>query len=554
MTEQEQINEGIRELLQNQSLITQADIEILDNGVYRVKPDAMERVAKAYNISLEDGKEYSLSDVGRLLYEEKKRKEEATLDVSKPDATVTDPSITEDGSKPSSTPVDDEEDEFEKTDPIVEKIRNIVKDAKKNAPYFVNSLVARIMKECGAPKEITYEELGDALQQVHQEGLISQNVLETYVRLVNELQIARICNELGKQYENDDELTSKLSKELAITRLKYRLDMTTVRDGFRISNPGKTRELPMLWLECNEQISWMVGKFIADMYEGRGKYEGHSLRGSLFTKEVLKQFGYLNSDELFPIVSLILPEMEMKKFKAHVCLLREEKNLANTLIRHAEYKDSADTVMQDYVMKTLIETYGVEAVGATINHLKQSKLVLPYDDLERALASMYYKGQKQPRQSSPSEEESELDQDVDQQRKNRQSATNRRGKKKHKITKREKAISSLEKKSVISLMIAAAGCVSAATLVTVFGVNPIVAAKNCVASLASFAAANISLQQILPASKDFIKIVASVATSVAGTISWLRTNSAKKRLEEELEDEEEDLLEDPDRKERGRRR
>ena len=316
MTEQEQINEGIRELLQNQSLITQADIEILDNGVYRVKPDAMERVAKEYNISLEDGKEYSLSDVGRLLYEEKKRKEEATLDVSKPDATVTDPSITEDGSKPSSTPVDDEEDEFEKTDPIVEKIRNIVKDAKKNAPYFVNSLVARIMKECGAPKEITYEELGDALQQVHQEGLISQNVLETYVRLVNELQIARICNELGKQYENDDELTSKLSKELAITRLKYRLDMTTVRDGFRISNPGKTRELPMLWLECNEQISWMVGKFIADMYEGRGKYEGHSLRGSLFTKEVLKQFGYLNSDELFPIVSLILPEMEMKKFKA----------------------------------------------------------------------------------------------------------------------------------------------------------------------------------------------------------------------------------------------
>lgn len=109
----------------------------------------------------------------------------------------------------------------------------------------------------------------------------------------------------------------------------------------------------------------------------------------------------------------------------------------------------------------------------------------------------------------------------------------------HKIVNREKAITALDKKALVSLIIAAAGGISTAVLVCLFGVNPIVAAKNCVASIAAFTAGSAGLQQLLPSSKDLVSILGTVGTTIAGTIAYLRSNSKRKQLLKEEERERE---------------
>jgi len=80
--------------------------------------------------------------------------------------------------------------------------------------------------------------------------------------------------------------------------------------------------------------------------------------------------------------------------------------------------------------------------------------------------------------------------------------------KRHKVIAREKAKSSLDKKTVIAAILVALGAASTAVLSTAFGVNPISAAKNTVTSIMSVASRNPALAQILPATVDFVKNLA----------------------------------------------
>ena len=64
--------------------------------------------------------------------------------------------------------------------------------------------------------------------------------------------------------------------------------------------------------------------------------------------------------------------------------------------------------------------------------------------------------------------------------------------------------------------------------INLFGVNPLVAARNCYASIT---AGNATLAQLLPAGKELISIFASVGTTIAGTIMYLRNDAKLRRLE-----------------------
>ena len=107
----------------------------------------------------------------------------------------------------------------------------------------------------------------------------------------------------------------------------------------------------------------------------------------------------------------------------------------------------------------------------------------------------------------------------------------------HKIVNREEAITTLDKKALVSLCIAAAGSISTAVLVCLFKVNPAVAAKNCVDSINAFVSGSTGLQQILPPAKELVSILGTVGTTIAGTIAYLRSNSKRKKLMQEDERE-----------------
>ena len=129
--------------------------------------------------------------------------------------------------------------------------------------------------------------------------------------------------------------------------------------------------------------------------------------------------------------------------------------------------------------------------------------------------------------------------------------------KRHKVIAREKAKSSLDKKTVIAAILVALGAASTAVLSTAFGVNPISAAKNTVTSIMSVASRNPALAQILPATVDFVKNLAVFGLAATGTIAWLKRKKEKDKSKREAETREllEKMLQERDEaKEGGKKR
>ncbi len=128
------------------------------------------------------------------------------------------------------------------------------------------------------------------------------------------------------------------------------------------------------------------------------------------------------------------------------------------------------------------------------------------------------------------------------------------------IVSREKKLASADKKTLLSLIIAAAGGISTAVLTCIFKVNPVVAAQNCAAAIANFTAGNLALQQLVPASKELIGLLTSIGTTFAGTIAYLRTKKKRDKLLKEMEEPEEvveeetETLEEPQEEKGGRTR
>ncbi len=107
-----------------------------------------------------------------------------------------------------------------------------------------------------------------------------------------------------------------------------------------------------------------------------------------------------------------------------------------------------------------------------------------------------------------------------------------------KIAKREKVftLSQAQQKVIKSLMVVAFGSVSTATLVCIFGVNPLVAVKSCgdviTSILAGLPLGSVTLPQ------HFYKTIAALGTTLAGTIAYLRNNRKLKKLQKQSVEEE----------------
>lgn len=125
--------------------------------------------------------------------------------------------------------------------------------------------------------------------------------------------------------------------------------------------------------------------------------------------------------------------------------------------------------------------------------------------------------------------------------------------KRHKVVKREKAKTSIDKKAVVAAILVALGAVSTAVLSSVFNVSPLSAAKNTVTSIMSVATRNPALAQILPAVGDFVKNLSMFGMAATGTIAWLKRRNKKKTEQRKREIAEvlEEIMMEKEEAERG---
>lgn len=95
------------------------------------------------------------------------------------------------------------------------------------------------------------------------------------------------------------------------------------------------------------------------------------------------------------------------------------------------------------------------------------------------------------------------------------------------ISKRE-AITKIDKKKSIAHLLVGAGVASVMLLVSVFKINPIEAAQNCIASMGDLDSFNLS--QFLPSAAQLTSVFAAAGTTMLGVINHFRYLNKKEKL------------------------
>lgn len=500
MTNEEQL-----EFWKNQTFLTMNDLKRMSNGKFFVSQSAMQKIATAYGLSLPAGKIYLLREAQDIILkaEIEKRK----------------------GKK--------EEDKLENR---VVAFLSKVPDSRKEDGNFVAKELVRIF---GVGQRTSIIE---GIELAGKTGVIPNPEL-----LKKSYDIQRNCEffKYNISVVQKDQTLNQEAKEQQIAKFLY----MKYKQGYPY---GKLYFV----LHQDTTIDEETRKRIADCFytllqpDIEEKYKDTKMRGTLLAKDVLKTYDGFDMSQIFAILSVTNPEAKIP-YAQHCAYQIEDEASVKAFLKVASSRHmKAEDIVSE--LKDMKLEYPDSEILKTIQIMENSGLILPYQDIYSLMAG------KKLEEPSPSLEEPEEDVDLIDISRRRPvakiydpadleeapSETHLeeaivQPRKSYRIVKRERAMKSADRKTTISCLVFAAGAASTMVLTSVFGVNPAIAAKNCYASISAFASGSAAFAQVLPNSKDFIALLATIGTTFAGTISWLKNRKKYVALKTQAEREEE---------------
>lgn len=510
MTEEE-----INVFWRNQKFFTPMDIVRASNGTILVKPEAMAKVAQEYHLDLPKAKIYTLREARSLVLNAEIKRREVPLQDSSA---------------------------LEKTEVVSNSQRvadyfKIIPESKKKDLLFISKELNRIFFN------IKPSEIESGIKLAAANGLVedSKEMISAYHNQLGLRAISINFEKLQQQNMDTEELVNRVA-------------------GFMFNNYIHGYNYGQLRLVLNRSsLSSEVKAQVEDRFyellmpEVVKKYQDTKLRGSLLAKDIMANYESFDMERIFAILDVGTENLQIDRVRYETYRLEDEPSIINILLEGSRKKLSAEEIVSR--LEDFESEYPKECILATICDLRSKKLILPYDDIINGFLKTNVStraeevGPELPVELEPADRgifdlspvgefvfgggvgEVQQQEDIIPASYFKPVSNGKR----HKVLKREKAVTSSEKKAVIAALIVAAGAISTAVLTSIFGVSPIEAAKNTAASIGSFTAGNAFLSQIIPKTVELVKNLSVVGVATAGTVAWLRRRNAKKKEQRKRE-------------------
>lgn len=381
------------------------------------------------------------------------------------------------------------------------------------------------------------------IKAAEKQGLID-NADEIIKEYQNQLGLSAISINIEKMsmaIQDQDELVNKLSGFI----------FNNYKHGYAYGQLNFVLQKSSLSDEVKEKITNRFYELLMPEIEER--YKNTKLRGSLLAKDILAHYENFDMNRIFAILDVTTQNLGLELVRYEAYRMDDEPFIKDILIEGNKKRKQATEIAEE--IRGMGSEYPIQFIIKTIRDLQKMKLILPYDEIINAL--------KNPQKEEKKEEESTelsvvtgdlqpvvldrfelstegefIETDIQPIEEDTSSLAETKPisiGKKHKILKREKAVSAADKKAVIAGLIVAAGAISTAVLSSVFGVSPIEAAKNTAASIASFVAGNAFLSQIIPKTVSLVQNLSVFGLATAGTVAWLRRRKAKQKEQRKQE-------------------
>ncbi len=501
MTEQEK-----QEFWKKQTLFTMSDIIRASNGTILLKPDAMNRIASEYQITLAKGKIYSLREARDIILNEEIKRREHPLESA------------------------NEEKEQTLSDAALKVVSyfRIVPSSKKNNNLFLAKELNRIFPRT-KPSEIIA-----AIKAAKEQGLIdnAEDVIKEYHNQLGLRALAVNIEKFQMNIKDETELVNKISGFI----------FNNYKHGYSYGQLNFTLQKSSISSEMKEKVQARFYELL--MPELVQRYQATKYRGSLLAKDILEHYGDFDMNRIFAILDVSTNGLDIDKVRFESYRIEDEPFIRDILIDGNKNRLPAEQIAAQ--LKEVSSEYPMDFIIRTIRDMQAMHLILPYDGIIKSLNNP----QKQVEETedlhpvvsgrfqlSPEGEFEETGlQPVETTAEIRpvESKPVSVGKR-HKIIKREKAITAPDKKAVIAGLIVAAGAISTAVLTSIFGVSPVEAARNTAASIASFVTGNAFLSQVIPTTVTLVQNLSVFGLATAGTVAWLRRRKAKQKEQRKQE-------------------
>lgn len=494
MTEQEK-----NEFWATQDLFTLGDV-FSANGVTLLKKEAMERIAKEYQLTLAKGKIYTFREARDIMLDAEIKRRGKSQEA-----------------------LDKLEDLPEVTKKVFSYFQHLP-ESKKNDFIFIGKELNRIFCKC---KELSEIEKGILLAQ-------ENHLVSDASALIQEFHNQRTLRALAMTVENLKNQPDSVNAIASRMFFEY-------KKGCSFGQIKMLLQKAKLTEEMQTQVIDKFYELLEPMLKQR--YQNTNIRGTLLAKDVLKNYDEFDIGRIFDIIEANTQGLQIDRVRKAAYHMEDEPFIRDILLDANRKKMSGAAIAQE--IKAVGCEYPIDFIIDTITELKSKGLVLPYNDIINSL--------KAPNKSKKDEATDELvpvqhdtlkltpEGDFEEQEplnnSQMQSAQPVSVGKKHTIKKREKATSAADKKAVIAGLIVAAGAISTAVLTTVFGVSPLEAAKNTAASISSFVAGSAFLGTIIPNTVSLVQNLSVFGLAAVGTLAWLKRRATKKLLDEEKEKE-----------------
>ncbi len=496
MTEQEK-----QEFLKKQTLFTMSDVIKASNGAILLKPEAMNRIASEYQVTLAKGKIYTLREARDLILNEEIKRREKPLE-----------SI-------------DEEVKQELSDASLKVVSyfRILPASKKNNTLFIAKELNRIFPRT-KPSDVIV-----GIKAAEAQGLIA-NMDEVIKEYHNQLGLRALAVNIEKFQMNIKDETELVNKVSGFIFNNY-------QHGYSYGQLNFTLQKSSLSSEIKEKVQNRFYELL--MPELTARYQATKYRGTLLAKDILAHYGDFDMNRIFAILDVSTKGLSIDNVRFEAYRIEDEPFIKDVLINGSKNRLSAEEIANQ--LKEVGSEYPMDFIIRTIRTMQGMRLVLPYNGIINALNNPQKQAQADTEdlhpvvynrfELSPEGEFVETGLQPVETEKSLQPVESRPVSvgKKHKIVKREKAITAPDKKAVIAGLIVAAGAISTAVLTSIFGVSPVEAAKNTAASIASFVTGNVFLSQVIPTTVTLIQNLSVFGLATAGTVAWLRRRKAKQK-------------------------
>lgn len=507
MTEQEK-----QEFWKKQQLFTMSDI-VRANGMILLSAQAMERVSAEYQITLPKGKIYSLREARDLIINEEIKRREHPLEES---------------------PLEQQPDALGDLAKVASYFK-IVPPSKKENLLFIGKELNRIFFKV-KPSEVV-----EGIKLAQKQGLID-NADEVIREYHNQLGLRALAINFEKFGHNED-VNFEVGRISSIMFANY-------KHGYSFGQLRTVLENSSIESEMQAQIIDRFYELL--MPEVVARYQDTKLRGTLLAKDILSNYDEFDMERIFAILDVGTKDLQIDKVRQEAYRIEDEPYVRDILFDSSRKKLSASEIVQQ--LENLQSEYPKECILATICDMRNKHLVLPYDDIINGYMKSNVvdpNAKETPEVPIHEEEPNELtpaNRSVFELSSSGNFVPNKAGTglsgaetfsgndfgpistgKKHRILNREKAVTAHDKKAVIAALIVAAGAISTAVLTTIFGVSPVEAAKNAVASITSFAHTNTFLSQIIPSTIELVQKLSFFGLATVGTLTWLKRRKAKQK-------------------------